>query len=438
MTEVVKKLPGFRVMKLNPITMVFKDEELENEFKDDFYAKSIDQVRISFFLALLLYAFYAVFDLQLMPDQKELIWLIRFGGILPIGFLVLVTSFDVKFENYREVTFAFALGLYGLGIMIMLVVSPKPIDFVYYASLIVTFIFIYVFTGFRFIYATVCSFSLLLVYQYVEYFILDTPHDIISKNNVLFVSTNIIGMFASFSLEFYSRRDFYITKIIDNQRILLSENNNFLEQQVSYQNQKIEIVNMRMEDVLASSIAGLSAAIEVRDPYTVGHQKRVGKLAKLIGEKMKLSEFQLKGLVYAAECHDLGKICIPLELLAKSEELTKGEFEFLKQHSKAGYDILDKIDFPWPIADIVLGHHEKIDGSGYPNGLKGDEIMLESKILCVSDVMEAISSNRPYRVGLGIKAGLHELKKRKGIHYDPQIVDICIDLFENEGFKFDD
>ncbi|MCK4956561.1 MAG: HD domain-containing protein [Candidatus Cloacimonetes bacterium] len=437
MTETMKALPGFKVMKLNPFTLTFKEKDVENEYIIDYHRKSINQVRISFFMALALYAFYAILDIHIMPELKNIIWLIRFGGILPIGLLVIVSSYDKHFDNYRELTLSFALLLYGIGILIMIMLPPQPIDFVYYASLIVTFIFIYIFTGFRFIYASVCSITLLLIYQYVSHFIMNSPAEIISNNNIFFISTNIIGMFGSFSLEFYSRRDFYITKIIDNQRIILDDMNKTLEIRVIEQTKKLEIANLKLEDLLADSIAGLSSVVELRDPYTVGHQKRVGELAKAIAEEMKLDEDRIKGLVFAAESHDFGKILIPLEILAKRDKLNMYEKKLIERHSKAGYDILSKIDFPWPIADFVLQHHEKLDGSGYPNGLKGDEILLETKILTVADVMEAITSRRPYRVAMGVEKGLEELINNKNILYDGKVVDVCLYLFRQANYRFD-
>jgi putative nucleotidyltransferase with HDIG domain len=429
MTEILQALPGFRVMKLNPITMRFTDLEMEEAFINDHHQKSIIQVRLSFFLAILLYAFYAVLDYHIAPETKNLMWLIRFGCVLPIGALVLVTSFDKYFYKYREPTFTLAFLLYGLGILAMIAIAPKPVDFSYYASLIVTFIFIYVFTGFRFIHATICALTILALYQYLAVIYLHTPTDILTKNAFFFVSTNIIGMFGSFSLEYYSRRDFYIASIIDDQRKILSDMNHNLQEQVIDQTKEIRLAGDKMDELLAASLAGLSTTVELRDPYTVGHQKRVAKLCEAIAHRLGLDDNTITGLSFAAESHDIGKVAIPLELLSKQDKLYPEEKEFLKKHVNAGYEVLSKIDFPWPIAEIVLQHHEHLDGSGYPNGLTSEEILLESKILIVADVMEAITSRRPYRAELGYKKGLEELHKYRGIWYDEEVVDICTSLY---------
>jgi len=177
--------------------------------------------------------------------------------------------------------------------------------------------------------------------------------------------------------------------------------------------------------------------IEVKDPYTSGHQKRVSQLATAIAERLNLSHDKVEGIRIASLIHDIGKIGIPTEILSKSTILSDIEFSLIKAHSQIGYDILKSIDFTYPVAQIVLQHHEKIDGSGYPNHLKSAEILLESKIICVSDVVEAMSSHRPYRPALGIDAALEEISQNKGILYDPEVVDVCLKLFKEKGFKFE-
>jgi len=191
----------------------------------------------------------------------------------------------------------------------------------------------------------------------------------------------------------------------------------------------------RLENILRSTVHTLSSMVEVRDPYTAGHQTRVSKLAVAIGEEMKLSKEQLSAIRMASLLHDIGKIKIPSELLTKPGQLSINEFNLIMEHSQIGYDILKDIPFGHPVAEIVLQHHEKLDGSGYPQGLKCDEIFLESKIICVADVVEAMSSHRPYRPSLGLKAALDEVSRYKGIKYDSQVVDICIELFNKKSFE---
>jgi len=200
--------------------------------------------------------------------------------------------------------------------------------------------------------------------------------------------------------------------------------------------QKIKQGYEKLQRTMETTIYTISKIIETRDPYTAGHQNTVSQLAVAIAQEMKLPEDKIEGIRIAALVHDIGKINIPAEILSKPSKLNEMEFSLIKNHPKVGYDILRKIDFSWPVAKIVLQHHERIDGSGYPQGLKGDEMMLEAKILGVADVVEAMSSHRPYRPSLGIDKALEEISKNKGILYDPKVVDACIRLFKKKEFKF--
>ncbi|MDD5158735.1 MAG: PAS domain S-box protein [Sulfuricurvum sp.] len=187
---------------------------------------------------------------------------------------------------------------------------------------------------------------------------------------------------------------------------------------------------------LEQSIQTIAATVEARDPYTAGHQHRVSELATAIAREMELSEEQIQGIHLAAIIHDLGKIHIPAEILSKPGKLNKIEFMLIQTHPEEGYNILKNVKFPWPIADIILQHHEKLDGSGYPQGLKDGEILLEAKIICVADVVEAMSSHRPYRASLGIEPALEEIRRGRGNWYEPSVVDACLKLFEEKNFEF--
>jgi PAS domain S-box-containing protein len=186
-----------------------------------------------------------------------------------------------------------------------------------------------------------------------------------------------------------------------------------------------------------SIIQVIANTVDVRDPYTSGHQQRVVKLAVAIAKEIRLSEAQLDGIKFAGIIHDLGKVCVPAEILSKPGRLSKAEFELLKEHPAAGYDILKAVDFPWPIAQIVRQHHERVDGSGYPDGLKGDQLLVEAKVIAVADVVEAMTSHRPYRAGLGIETALAEIEQGKGHIYDSAAADACLKLFRAGNFKFD-
>lgn len=192
----------------------------------------------------------------------------------------------------------------------------------------------------------------------------------------------------------------------------------------------------KLDRLLEQTIGLLSTTIEKRDPYTVGHQKKVARLARAIGLKMGLDTDFCHRLFLTSLVHDIGKISIPAEILTKPYTLTGIERNLLETHSRSGYEILEQVDFPWPLAKAVLQHHERIDGSGYPEGLKGDSILLEARILAVADVVEAISADRPYRAALGHEAALEEIKSRRRTRFDPDAVDACLALF-GEGFRFD-
>jgi len=185
--------------------------------------------------------------------------------------------------------------------------------------------------------------------------------------------------------------------------------------------------------VFDETIHALAEAVEKRDPYTSGHQRRVARLACAIAGEMSLPADRINGIRTAAIVHDIGKLSVPVEILSKPGRLSEAEQSILKTHPQAGYEILDGIEFPWPIARIVQQHHERIDGSGYPLGLQGDEILLEAQILTVADVVEATSSYRPYRPANGIAVALAEITAYRCSRYDPDIVDACLGLF-NKGF----
>jgi PAS domain S-box-containing protein len=188
---------------------------------------------------------------------------------------------------------------------------------------------------------------------------------------------------------------------------------------------------------LEGTVSALASVAEVRDPYTAGHQQRVTRLAVAIATEMGLPQEQIEGIHVAGSLHDVGKLYVPAEILSKPGRLSEVEFNLVKIHSQASYDILKNVEFPWPVAQIVLQHHERLDGSGYPQGLKGEDILLEAKILAVADVVEAMASHRPYRPALGIGQALDEISQKSGILYDSKVVDACFRLFYDKEFKLD-
>lgn len=193
----------------------------------------------------------------------------------------------------------------------------------------------------------------------------------------------------------------------------------------------------RLEKVLNDTIDTLSSIVEVRDPYTAGHQKRVTTLAVKIAKELKFDEEKIRFIEIAARLHDIGKIYVPPSILSKPGELSEIEFNLIKTHPRAGFEIVKKINFRYPVAKIILQHHERENGSGYPQGLKGKAIIPEAKIVGVADVVEAMSSHRPYRPARGIEEAIDEIIKNKGKLYDPVVVDACIKVLKNRNFSFD-
>jgi len=192
----------------------------------------------------------------------------------------------------------------------------------------------------------------------------------------------------------------------------------------------------RLERSLEGTFKAMSTTLELRDPYMAGHQHRVSSLAVTIAQEMNMPWEKTEGIRFAAIIHDIGKIAAPAEIMAKPGRLTKTEFQLIKDHPRIGYEMIKDIAFPWPVAHIVLQHHERLDGSGYPEGLVGDAILPEARILAVADVVEAVCSLRPYRPALGIEKGLEEIRKGRGIRYDTRAVDACIKLFREGRFSF--
>jgi len=196
--------------------------------------------------------------------------------------------------------------------------------------------------------------------------------------------------------------------------------------------QSFEMLKKTMEN----TILAMTRIVETKDPYTAGHQRRVTNLACAIAKEMDLSVEQISGIQMAAMIHDIGKIYVPMEILSKPGNLIENELNMVKAHPQLGYDVLKGLGFPWPVTEIVLQHHERIDGSGYPQGLLGKDILLEVRILAVADVVEAIVSHRPYRPALGISKALEEISKNKDVLYDSKVVDACLKLFAEKKFAF--
>jgi PAS domain S-box-containing protein len=193
----------------------------------------------------------------------------------------------------------------------------------------------------------------------------------------------------------------------------------------------------RLETAMVGTVGAMSAMVEMRDPYTAGHERRVGSLARAIGDALGLPQEQVRGLEIAGGLHDVGKISVPAEILTKPSRLSGVEFSLVKGHARSGFEILKDVDFPWPVAQATLQHHERLDGSGYPEGLKDGAIILEARILAVADVVESMSSHRPYRAALGIERALAEIEGNADRLYDADVTRACARVFRDNSFRFE-
>jgi response regulator RpfG family c-di-GMP phosphodiesterase len=249
----------------------------------------------------------------------------------------------------------------------------------------------------------------------------------------------------------YAARD-YLAKPIDRDELIkavrhaaefkqLLDEKRSLEQHIREHNENLERIveerTKKLRQAMTNTVYAASAMIELRDPYPAGHQRRVGDLARAIGRETGLPEDTLEGLYMTGCIHDVGKIIVPSDILNKPGRLSPPEYEIIKEHAQRGYDLLKDFEMPWPVAEIVHQHHERLNGSGYPLGLKESEIRFETRIISVADVVEAMMSHRPYRPGLGMDAALAEIESARGVLYDPDVVDICAKLLK-KGYQLAD
>lgn len=227
--------------------------------------------------------------------------------------------------------------------------------------------------------------------------------------------------------------------IVQERTAELTKLNRQLQQEIEERKltqKKLSHSYLQLQQSLDEIVNAMSLTLEERDPYTAGHQRRTTDLSLAIAREMGLPEHETKGLQMAGLIHDMGKISVPGEILSKPGRLNDAELQLIKRHPQVAYEILNQIDFPWAVDQIVLQHHEKLDGSGYPQGLTGEKILLESRILCVADVVETMETHRPYRPSLGREAALEEITKNRGTLYDPDVVDACLRLFQESGFQY--
>ena len=446
-------------MKLHPLTLKFSGESsnLEEPFLDDYYKSSLSHVRILLILGSILYGAFGILDAILMPEQMFSIWLIRLMIIGPLLFGLLLISFFNFFKRYMQPILALAYIVIGGGIVCMIVIAPSQVSYFYYTGLILVFMWGYTLIRLFFVWASLAGWLQVILYNIAAVWINPAPSHILINNNFFFIGANALGMMACYAIEFYARRNYFMKQQLEIERENVSRINQELEDRVIKRTEDYQIVNRALEEKIAehtrmeeelhrtldilkrsvgTTIQVMVAAVEARDPYTAGHQLRSAHLACAIGAEMGLSQEKIEGIRMACSIHDIGKLSIPAEILTKPSKLTDIEFSLIREHSGSGYEMLKDVESPWPLAKVIGQHHERMDGSGYPQKLKGDEILIEARILAVSDVVESMASHRPYRPALGIEAALEEIENNKGILYDVAVADACLTLFREKNYQF--
>lgn len=256
------------------------------------------------------------------------------------------------------------------------------------------------------------------------------------KNELLYTINHLLSQ-ADLLME--NRR---LDELVKKQNAELVELNKDLEEKVRQKThhlaqraEELQASYKRIQMILEGTVMAMSKIVENRDPFTAGHEQQVSRIARIIAEKMNLSPDQIEAIRIAGSIHDIGKIAVPSEILTKPGRLSRLEMEIVKTHSQNAFDILKTIEFLYPIAQIILQHHERMDGSGYPQGLKGEDILLEARVIRVADSIEAMSAHRPYRPALGIEAAIEDIIQYRGAFYDKDVVDACLSIFKAEGQK---
>jgi PAS domain S-box-containing protein len=279
-----------------------------------------------------------------------------------------------------------------------------------------------------------------LVKQQLSRFILPEDQDIYYRRRKLLFETGApqvceIRVVRPDAAPFWVRIDSTLAKDADGAPICHATMIDITERKQAEERLKETLESLRM--AISTTIQVMVSAVEVRDPYTAGHQVRSADLAHAIATDMGLPQEKINGIRMAGSIHDIGKLSIPAEILSKPTKLTEIEFSLIKEHSRRGYEMLKDVESPWPLAEIVLQHHERMDGSGYPRNLKGEEILIEARIISVADVVEAMASHRPYRPARGIDVALEEIENNKGTLYDADAVDTCLRLFREKDYQLE-
>jgi|GEM_PF-2913484 len=428
--------------KANPVTLKFYNINLEDEFRIYYPDKYIFQLRLAHILAAVFFIIAAFNDLLIYAEELmyPLIRVLAVVSMFAGGLLFTFLKKNLYLRFYQWISLIYVL-VTGFSFIIPGLYQEFPKNQFFYTGVIICLIFNYTFIKQDFIKASAAG--LILV---ISFLILSNIYNPVFLY-LLHVSTyiiicNLLGMFIAYTMEYDGRKTFLLDKKIREDKASIENINKNLEVIVSKRTAALQKNEMALKDsikdlkdTLENIIQTLVKIVEIRDLYTSGHQKNVSILATAIAKKMNVDNNILKDIRIAALLHDIGKINIPSSILVKPGKLSDIELTMIREHPLKGYEILKNIKFSPYLLKTVLQHHEREDGSGYPDGLKGTDIIPGAKILAVSDVVEAMSSFRPYRPALDISEALAEIANNKGILYDPSVVDCCLELFKKDNFK---
>ena len=381
---------------------------------------------------------------------------IRLFGALPVSALAWYLSRNLGVRRFISYISAFFWLIYACFTATLLIIyEPGPYGLTSsngVASFLLLLLGVFLMSNLRFWASFLVGLLILLIYTVSVALWTKADFGNFMGGNFLAVLVIVIGLAAkTLFTDRAQRRLFEASE-------LLRQSYTIVEQQVQERTAELQVTNThlaaeidvrkhaeeerqqgidRLRNALGATVRAIASMVEARDPYTAGHQRRVADLARAIATEMGLESDRMEGLCIAGMIHDIGKIVVPAEILSKPTRLTEIEFSLIKNHVQTGYDILKDIEFPWHVARMVLEHHEKMNGSGYPQGLSGDKLLIESRIIAVADVVEAMASDRPYRPGLGIGKALDEISKNRGVLYDQEVVDVCLRLFNEKGYKLE-
>jgi HD-GYP domain-containing protein (c-di-GMP phosphodiesterase class II) len=438
-----------------PLSMTFADRNKEERFLSQSRDNTAEYLRWACLVgAAIMIGF--IWQDSIISANGYQASAVRLFGALPVSALAWYLSRTLKVRRFISyISASFWLIYACLTATLLIIYEPGPYGLTSsngVASFLLLLLGIFIFSNLRFWPSLLVGLLTLLVYALSVALWTQVAFGDFMMGDFLAALVILIGLAAKTLFTDRAQRRLFETSE------LLRQSYTMVEQQVRERTTELQVTNTQLTAEIAerkgaekkleytleslrksmsTTIQVMVSTVEVRDPYTAGHQLKSANLARAIATEMGLPPEKIEGIRMAGSIHDLGKISIPAEILSKPTKLSEIEFSLIKEHARRGFEMLKDVESPWPLAEIVYQHHERMDGSGYPRNLKGDEICLEARILTVADVVEAMASHRPYRPGLGIDSALAEIKQNRGIFYDDSVADACLRLFREKGFKLE-